>query len=153
MARPESRIKAGYLPIEEHHYPAILSLLKPGSPDHRLLDPFAGEGEFLQAAASQWNLTPYANELDDTRAALCAEKFGMEQAVQGDVERLSASNAAFSVGWYNPPYDGVSGETKDNRRLEFKYLKHAWKWIVPNGLVFWVVYETPKTLPQSPKVS
>jgi len=34
MARPDSRIKAGYLPIEEHHYPTILSLLKPGSPDH-----------------------------------------------------------------------------------------------------------------------
>ncbi|MFZ4816988.1 MAG: DUF6094 domain-containing protein, partial [Phototrophicaceae bacterium] len=145
MARPESRIKAGYLPTEEHHYPAILSLLAPGNPDHRLLDPFAGEGEFLQAAAQAWNLTAYANELDRDRAAICAEKFGLERAVRGDVERLSASNAAFSVGWFNPPYDGVSGETKDNRRLEFKYLKHAWKWIAPQGVVLWVVYQSHLT--------
>jgi hypothetical protein len=32
MARPGSKMKAGYLPIEERHYPALLSLVAPATP-------------------------------------------------------------------------------------------------------------------------
>jgi hypothetical protein len=53
MARPGSKMKAGYLPIEEHHYPALLSLVAPVTPSHRLLDSFAGEGTFL-TVCSRW---------------------------------------------------------------------------------------------------
>ncbi|MCB9455177.1 MAG: hypothetical protein H6671_04220 [Anaerolineaceae bacterium] len=41
MARTESKAIMGYLPIEERHYPALLSLVAPATPSHRLLDPFA----------------------------------------------------------------------------------------------------------------
>jgi tRNA G10 N-methylase Trm11 len=41
----------------------------PAHPGVRLLDPFAGEGAFLDAAAKAWNLTPYANALAGERAA------------------------------------------------------------------------------------
>lgn len=34
----------GYLPVEEHHHPAILSLVVPATPAVKLLDPFAGDG-------------------------------------------------------------------------------------------------------------
>jgi hypothetical protein len=64
VARLTSKEKLGYLPIDRHHHEAILSLVTPATPVHRLLDPFAGEGEFLEVAANQWNVTPYANELD-----------------------------------------------------------------------------------------
>ena len=57
MARPGSKMKAGYLPIEERHYPALLSLVAPATAQHRLLDPFAGEGAFLEAAATGWDTT------------------------------------------------------------------------------------------------
>jgi len=58
MARSESKIIMGFLPIEEHHHPAILSLIAPATSATRLLDPFAGEGVFLEAAAKAWNVTP-----------------------------------------------------------------------------------------------
>ncbi|MBI5928194.1 MAG: hypothetical protein HY862_02715 [Chloroflexi bacterium] len=105
MARAESKAIMGYLPIDAHHHPAILSLITPATPATRLLDPFAGEGAFLAVAAQAWNVTPYANELDGERAAACIEHFGPKQAVRCDVERLMASNEAFGIVWANPPYD------------------------------------------------
>ena len=139
MARAESKMVMGYLPIDLKHYAAILSLVAPATPAVRLLDPFAGEGAFLEAAAKAWNVTPYANELDGERAAQCVARFGATQAVRCDVERLVASNNAFGVAWLNPPYDhdaGVSG----SKRVEFRYLRHAWKWVQEGGLALWCIY-------------
>jgi len=129
----------GFFAIDPKHHTAITSLVTPATPAHKLLDPYAGEGEFLEVAAQAWNVTPYANELDGDRAAKCVERFGVKQAVRCDVERLIASNNAFSVGWFNPPYDH-DASASGNKRVEFRYLRHSWKWIQDGGLVFWVVY-------------
>ena len=139
MARAESKMIMGYLPIEERHYPALFSLVAPASPAVKLLDPFAGEGAFLDAAAQAWGMTPYANELDGARAEACIARFGPTQALRCDAERLVASNNAFGVLWANPPYDH---DTQDvgSKRVEFRLLRHAWKWAQEGGIVFWVVY-------------
>ncbi|MDL1903118.1 hypothetical protein FBR02_20410, partial [Anaerolineae bacterium CFX9] len=79
MARLQSKEIMGYLPIEPKHHAAILSLVAPATPTVRLLDPFAGEGAFLEAAAKAWNVTTYANELDGERAAACIARFGATQ--------------------------------------------------------------------------
>lgn len=139
MARAESKQIMGYLPIETRHYPALVSLIAPASPATRMLDPFAGEGEFLDAASKAWNVTPYANELDGERAAKCIERFGPTQAIRCDVERLIASNEAFGIIWANPPYDHDK-IAKNNKRIEFAYLRHSWKWAQDGGIVLWVVY-------------
>ena len=139
MARNESKAIMGYLPIEAHHHQAIISLIAPATPAHRILDPFAGEGEFLDMASQAWNVTPYANELDGERADKCLARFGAKQAVRCDVERLIASNNAFSLGWFNPPYDH-DATASGNKRVEFRYLRHAWKWITDGGIVMWAVY-------------
>lgn len=78
MARTISKENLGFYPLDDKHHAAILSLVAPATPACKLLDPFAGEGEFLEAAAKQWNVTPYANELDGDRAAKCIERFGPE---------------------------------------------------------------------------
>jgi len=139
MARAESKMIMGYLPIEERHYPALLSLVAPATPVVKLLDPFAGEGAFLEAAAKTWNLTPYANELDGDRATACIARFGATQAVRCDVERLVASNNAFGAAWLNPPYDHDAAAA-GSKRVEFRYLRHAWKWVQDGGLAFWCIY-------------
>lgn len=118
---------------------SILSLVAPATPAYKLLDPFAGEGEFLEAAAKAWNVTPYANELDDERAARCIERFGPKQAVRSDALRLRASNSAFSCLWLNPPYDHDKAAS-NSKRVEFAMLRHAWKWAMNGAVVFWVVY-------------
>ncbi len=139
MARAESKQILGYLPTSLHHYAAILSLVSPATPATRMLDPYAGEGEFLEAAAQAWNVTPYANELDGERAQKCIERFGPTQAVRCDVERLVASNEAFGILWANPPYDHDK-LAKASKRVEFAYLRHAWKWAADGAIIFWVVY-------------
>lgn len=139
MARAESKMIMGYLPIEERHYPALLSLVAPATPAVRMLDPFAGEGAFLEAAAQAWNVTPYANELDGERAAQCLARFGPTQAVRCDVERLVASNNAFGIVWANPPYDHDKA-AQGSKRVEFAYLRHAWKWAQDGAVVLWCVY-------------
>jgi 16S rRNA G966 N2-methylase RsmD len=148
MARLESKVIMGYLPIEERHYQALFSLVAPATPDHKLLDPMAGSGEFLQSASQAWNITPYANELDQARAQDCIRHFGPQQAVQGDVERLSASLEAFGMLWINPPYDHDAQAT-DNKRVEFRYLRHCWKWSQVGAVVMWVIYQHHLTEPAS----
>ncbi|MCA9883148.1 MAG: hypothetical protein KC708_09265, partial [Anaerolineae bacterium] len=144
MARLESKAVMGYLPIEERHHSALFSLVAPATSAHRLLDPFAGEGAFLEAAAQHWQVTPYANELDGDRAEQCVTRFGVRQAVRCDVERLIASNKAFSIGWFNPPYDH-DATASGSKRVEFRYLRHSWKWIQDGGIVMWCVYRTHLT--------
>ncbi|MBE2267769.1 MAG: hypothetical protein IAE80_06020 [Anaerolinea sp.] len=139
MARAESKMVMGYLPIEPKHHAAILSLVQPATPAVRLLDPFAGEGVFLEVAAQAWNVMPYANELDGDRAAVCIARFGAMQAVRCDVERLIASNNAFGAAWLNPPYDHDAGAS-GSKRVEFRYLRHAWKWVQDGGLALWCIY-------------
>jgi hypothetical protein len=140
MSRLENRVVMGFFAIDSKHHMAITSLVAPATAAHRLLDPFAGEGEFLEVAAQAWNVTPFANELDGERASQCLSRFGPKQAVRCDVERLSASTGAFSLGWFNPPYDHDGAAAAGNKRVEYRYLRHAWKWIQDGGLVLWCVY-------------
>ena len=140
MARAESKVKMGYLPIEAKHHAAILSLVAPATPASRMIDPFAGDGAFLEVAAQHWQLTPYANELDRDRAQVCIERFGPKHAVRGDAERLRASNGAFGLGWINPPYDH-DRNASGNKRVEFRMLRHSWKWMQAGGIVMWCVYQ------------
>jgi hypothetical protein len=51
MARPEAKMIMGYLLVKAHHHAALVSLVAPGRPTHKLPDPYAGEGEFLAVAA------------------------------------------------------------------------------------------------------
>jgi hypothetical protein len=139
MARAESKQNLGFYATDPKHHAGILSLVAPATPAHRLLDPFAGEGAFLEVAAQAWNVTPYANELDGERAQQCIERFGPKQAVRCDVERLLASNGAFGAAWLNPPYDHSTVE-KGSKRIEFVFLRHAWKWLQHGGLALWCVY-------------
>ncbi len=140
MSRAENKAVMGYFPIEARHHAAILSLIGPATTATRMLDPFAGDGLFLEVAAKAWKLTPYANELDGERAQQCIERFGPKHAVRCDAERLQASLGAFGVGWFNPPYD-FDKTAANGKRVEFRLLRHAWKWIQPDGIVFWVVYQ------------
>jgi ribosomal protein S27AE/16S rRNA G966 N2-methylase RsmD len=140
MSRPENKMVMGYFAFDEKHHPALLSLVQPAQGAAKILDPFAGEGAVLEQMARAWHATPYANELDSARAEVCRQRFGAKQALRGDAERLLASNNAFSLVWINPPYDHDSSES-GSKRLEFKYLRHSWKWGMTGALMMWVVYQ------------
>jgi len=69
------------------------------------------------------------------------ELFGPRQAMQGDLERLNASSAAFGILWVNPPYDHDATASAGNKRVELRHLRHSWKWAQVGAVVFWVVYD------------
>ena len=140
MARSFARSIMGYLPLLEKHHAAVLSLVAKATPSHRFLDPTAGDGEFAEAAGEAWGMTVYTNELDHERADACIELFGAN-ALQGDVERLTASTGAFSLLWSNPPYDIDKTENDgDSKRVEYRMLRQEWKWLQDNGIAMWCVY-------------
>src|SRR5262249_35186076 len=120
-------------------YHAALTSLFNAEPGARLLDPCAGEGAALKALQDALaGSEAYANELDSVRSAACKALFGPLRTIQGDLYRLRASNAAFSLLWVNPPYSWDTAG-RDKRR-EFDMLSHAWKWVQPGGYVAWCVY-------------
>jgi hypothetical protein len=136
--------KGGYYPLPDTHLPALASLFGPAARSGRLLDPCAGEGRALKHLAEAWALKPYANELDNDRAAACVRLFGPTQAVHGDLYQLRASTTAFSAVFCNPPY--AWDKTGSDKRRELGMLKHSWKWLQPDGWMLWVVYAHHITL-------
>jgi len=138
MTRLSSIERGGFYALPENHLPALASLFGPSAHGGRLLDPCAGEGVALRHLAEAWKLKPYANELDSIRAAECVRRFGPTQALQGDLYQLRASTGAFSAVWCNPPYTWDT--TGNDKRREFGMLKHAWKWLQPDGFMLWCVY-------------
>ncbi|MBN1121807.1 MAG: hypothetical protein JXJ17_12065 [Anaerolineae bacterium] len=138
MAHLQSQMKGGYYPLPPEHLPALASLFK-ATEGGLILDPCAGEGDALQHLASAWHMTPYANEIDQSRAAACREKFGMERTACGDLMTLRTPNRAYSLVYVNPPYAENSGRA-DEKRREFEMLAHSWKWGQDGGFVLWVVY-------------
>lgn len=91
MTHLQSQIKGGYYPLPPEHLPALASHFK-ASEGGRILDPCAGEGDALQHLAEAWGMIPYANEIDQSRAAACRKKFGMERTVCGDLVTLRMPN-------------------------------------------------------------
>ncbi|MCC6975140.1 MAG: hypothetical protein IT322_14140, partial [Anaerolineae bacterium] len=138
MSRLSSIEKGGFYELPPAHLPALASLFGPAPTGGKLLDPCAGEGHALKHLAEAWALKPYANELDNARAAECQRLFGAAQTVHGDLYQLRASTGAFSAVWCNPPYTWDS--TGSDKRRELSMLKHAWKWLQPEGWMLWCVY-------------
>ncbi|MEO0562096.1 MAG: DUF6094 domain-containing protein, partial [Chloroflexota bacterium] len=136
---PPSKQKLGYYPFPQEHTDFVLQLLKPRSAPARMLDPFAGKGEFLLTAARHWNLTPYANELDKDRAHVIIDQLGNPYAIQGDAAHIHASLNSFSVCWFNPPYD-IDSTAATGKRVELAMTKAAWKFLMPGGVGLWAVY-------------
>ena len=136
--------KGGYYSFPDEHLPALASLFAPARHGGKLLDPCAGEGRALDHLARAWNLTPYANEIDDGRAAACKALFGQGQTVHGDLYQLKASQASFTLAWCNPPYSW--DKTGDEKRREFGMLKYTLKWAQPDGYIAWCVYGQHVTL-------
>ncbi|WP_447413092.1 hypothetical protein, partial [Clostridium perfringens] len=84
--------------------------------------------------ANALNLKPYANELDHDRAVACRERFGLAQAVCGDLFQLRTPHHAYPLLWVNPPYTENLGHAAERRR-ELEMLKEAWKWCQVGGFV------------------
>jgi len=140
MTRLNSQIKMGYYEILPEHYEGITGLLNRPMGNALILDPCAGEGDFLAHLAKKTGTTPYANELDVERAEVCKQKFGNINSMQGDIYNLT-TDPRFGLVWLNPPYSSDSLATGGTKRMEFSMLKHVDKhWMASGSVMMWCVY-------------
>lgn len=140
MARLESNQKMGYYPSPPDTLSRILDWIafqKPSSSrGSHILDPCSGTGEALQQFHLRHpQVTTYGIELDALRAQEAHDR--LQFTAQGSIFDARI-NPLGSIGllYLNPPYDWDEGE-----RVEMKFLKHAHKWLCPDGVFVFLVPE------------
>lgn len=147
MARRESIAVGGFFPTPDPVVESVLSMFRPpeagGNPYQqwnrpilRLLDPCAGEGVAIKAAAERLGGEMYAVEMEATRyAALSHPKRHDNRCLHGDFFKLDTGNAWVTFCWLNPPYD----TDRETKRLEERFLRRATPLMAPDGYLVFVV--------------
>lgn len=133
--RNAARIKLGYYPLP----PAEGDRLRPPlvfSPGASALDPCAGTGAALHQLTRGAEVEKYGVELDAERAAAAAAS-GIA-TVHGNLFDTDSRVESFSFLYLNPPYDSAIG-SMGNKRMEYLFLEHTFRWLVESGVLLMVV--------------
>ncbi len=141
MARLEAQKKMGYYPTPDdtlRHIKQRINL----SQDAVILDPCCGTGDALNEIAYEFRndddyfeAIKYGIELDTERASEAGNQ--VQKLVCGSAyEVVVRPIESFSMLFLNPPYDFEDGD-----RMEFRLLKHCHKWLMPGGLLVFLVPE------------
>jgi superfamily II DNA or RNA helicase/16S rRNA G966 N2-methylase RsmD len=133
MPRLASLAKAGYYPTPPRVAEWIANHLRASEGGERLLDPCAGEGTAAALIANRLHLESYGIELDRDRAV--ASSLVLTSVLHSDFQQVSITPDSFGLLYLNPPYD-TDAETK---RLEYKFLTHTAKWLMPEGVLVYIV--------------
>ena len=133
--RNKGRLRLGYFPLPPSEGPRIRACLS-FPPNACVLDPCAGTGAALLQVTDGAPVTHYAIELDADRAETSAS-FGINTLHANTIE-VSGKSQQVSLLYCNPPYDFECG-LWDNRRLEYVFLQHCYRWLVPGGVLVFVV--------------
>jgi 16S rRNA G966 N2-methylase RsmD len=135
MARNASRIKLGYYPLPQAEGTRLRRLLD-FAPGTSAVDPCAGTGAALHQLTEGAQVSLHAVELDAARAA-AATASGI-QTVHGNVFDTVVKSESFSFLYLNPPYDSEIASI-DNKRMEYLFLEHCFRWLVEGGVLLLVV--------------
>ena len=149
MARIEAQAKGGYYPtpdvVTEHIAGRCVSEYvrhtERRSNEHRLLDPCCGTGRALKSIAeglagnSDLPVRTFGVELHSGRAEEAA--MVLDEAIEGDLMRVSISHEAFDMCYLNPPYDLEADGT--GKRIELSFLQKCTPYIAPRGLLILIV--------------
>src|SRR5260370_13352908 len=139
--RNVGRIKLGYYPLPEAEGTRLRNLLKYPSEMVSVLDPCVGTGADLMQLTEGSLVSRNGVELDADRAT-AAKDAGIE-SVHGNIFDAQARVESFSLLYLNPPYDSETG-SMDNKRMEYLFLEHTYRWLVYGGGLLMVV--PPQTL-------
>ncbi len=134
--RNVGRIKLGYYPLPEAEGTRLRNLLRYPAEMVSVLDPCVGTGAALMQLTEESLVSRYGIELDADRAS-AAKDAGIE-TVHGNVFDAQARVESFSLLYLNPPYDSEIG-SMDNKRMEYLFLEHTYRWLVYGGVLLMVV--------------
>jgi hypothetical protein len=135
MARNGSKIKLGYYPLPPAEGTRLRNLLdfEPGA---SAVDPCAGTGAALHQLTEGAEVEKHGVELDAGRAAQSAAS-GIT-TVHGNLFDTIGKSESFSFLYLNPPYDSEIGAA-DNKRMEYLFLEHTFRWLIEGGVLLMVV--------------
>lgn len=134
--RSAARLKLGYYPLPDREAARLRNLLEFPAEGASVLDPCAGTGAALLDITANATVSRYGVELDAARAQQAVD--GGISTVHGNIFGASAVAESFSLLYLNPPYDSEIGSF-DNKRMEFLFLKHTYRWLAPGGVLIFVV--------------
>jgi hypothetical protein len=135
MARSASRIKLGYYPLPPADGARLRGLLD-FAPGASGVDPCAGTGAALHQLTEGSHVELHGVELDAARAA--ASTAGGIATVHGNLFDTLGKSESFSFLYLNPPYDSEIASL-DNKRMEYLFLEHCFRWLVEGGVLLMVV--------------
>ncbi len=132
--RLEAQAKAGFYPTPPEVVEIIQTWIaekKPGR--RRLLDPCCGTGEPATRIANAAGCDAYGVEINTERAQ--AARTVLNKVICANLFSVRARHEAFSVLYLNPPYDFDA----EDGRTELSFLKHTLRYLVPRGLLLFMV--------------
>ncbi|MFC5862062.1 DUF6094 domain-containing protein [Acidicapsa dinghuensis] len=136
--RNAGRLKLGYYPLPDREAVRLRNLLEFPAEGASVLDPCVGTGAPLLEITSGAAVSRYGVELDVTRAQRASEA-GIF-TIHGNLFGASAPVESFSLLYLNPPYDSEIG-TFENKRMEYLFLKHTYRWLALSGVLVFVVQQ------------
>jgi predicted RNA methylase len=132
--RLEAQAKAGFYPTPAEVVQIIQTWIGEKAPGlRRLLDPCCGTGEPAARIAAAAGCEAYGVEINTERARV-AKKL-LNKVVAGDLFSVRARPGAFSILYLNPPYDFDA----DDGRTELSFLKHTVSYLIPGGLLLFLL--------------
>jgi hypothetical protein len=134
--RNVARIKLGYYPLPQEEGKRLRSILDFSAGAASVVDPCVGTGAALHQLTEGAEAEKHGVELDASRAAAAAAS-GIT-TIQGDLFNAIAKVETFSFLYINPPYDSEIGSI-DNRRMEYLFLEHTYRWLIDGGVLLMVV--------------
>lgn len=139
--RGAGQAKMGYYPTPERLVPLIRSHLAFPPGEFAALDPFAGTGAALADLVQGTEACTYGVELDAERAKMAKER--LHRVVHGDFMAARVSREAFSLLYFNPPYDWAAKSSEEARaeRKEALYFRRAIELLVPGGVFVGLIPE------------
>jgi SAM-dependent methyltransferase len=137
MARPQSKVRMGYVPLPEAEARRIRRHLMYPSSGIAVLDPCVGEGRALELITESVNGHRYGIELDAHRAAQARARVG--HVIYGDCFDVECHVESFSLLMLNPPYDSAPNDEGASERMEALFLQHTYRWLKPGGILILVI--------------
>ena len=136
MARLAAKARCNYYPLPDREAELIRSCLAFADQPFTALDPCAGEGRAMAVITESSPAIRYGIELDSYRAEAASKV--LDHVIQGDALSAHARVESFGLTYCNPPFDAEFGES-GNQRFEVLFLSHFARWLVPGGVLIYVV--------------
>ena len=136
MARLAAKARCNYYPLPDREAELIRSCLTLPAQPFSALEPCAAKAA-PHGSDHQSLRRPSGTGSSWIRTVRSSSKV-LDHVIQGDALNAHARVESFGLTYCNPPFDAEFGES-GNQRFEVLFLSHFARWLVPGGVLIYVV--------------